>query len=359
MPVELRRHDLLGAPETRRFLSDYVRRRVNERDVEDVVQTILVDALAASKLPEDKSEFRKWLTGVARHKIADLHRKNGREQPSELPEIETAPPPIEERLMAEWAEKEAGQSPGAVRTLEWMARESEGEKLEQIAEDENVAPTAVRQRVSRLRRFMKERYLAELAAVAALVIAAIIAARAFRHGTVDVTPDDPPIADKRAPVIPTPRDEAIELRRGALEACKRDAFDECLRGLDRARELDPIGDSSKEVQDARKRANDAPTKQNDSKQNDIYPESTSSSEKTKPFDDAPKQFKGPPLKSVPKPTTPSFDEKGSSKPSKSSLDSDSNATPRAQPTSTEAVLSPELQGKSAPSYAKKGGTGKK
>src|SRR5690349_18462552 len=105
-----RTHRVLGAPETRRFLCDYVRKRVGESDVDDVVQTVLVEALASDRVPEDETEIRKWLVGVARHKIADLHRRRGREQPAELPDIETAPGPVEERELARWAEEQANSS---------------------------------------------------------------------------------------------------------------------------------------------------------------------------------------------------------------------------------------------------------
>jgi hypothetical protein len=56
------------------------------------------------------------------------------------------------------------RAPDARKTFEWMLREGEGESLEQIAEAERVAPTVVRQRVSRLRRFFREKRVREIAA---------------------------------------------------------------------------------------------------------------------------------------------------------------------------------------------------
>src|SRR3954470_9835498 len=80
--------DSLGDPALRQSLQDFVRRRVPPSDVDDVVQTVLVDALAAEGRPREAEELRKWLLGIARHKVADCHRRAHREPPAELPEVE-------------------------------------------------------------------------------------------------------------------------------------------------------------------------------------------------------------------------------------------------------------------------------
>ena len=262
MPVasEPRTRRVLGAPETRRFLHDYIRKRVGESDVDDVVQTVLVEALASDRVPEDETEMRKWLIGVARHKIADHHRRGGREQPAELPDIETAPAPVEERELARWAEEQAHSNKEAQKTLQWMAREGEGDKLEHIAEEEQLPAARVRQRVSRMRRFMKERWLAELAAVAAIAIAAFVIWRVLREPDVDIARDQPgPTAEPstRPPPIAPKVAEAGELRKKALEDCDQNKWQPCLQALDKAKELDPAGDTAPAVRDARKKAEDA------------------------------------------------------------------------------------------------------
>ncbi len=257
---------LLSAPETRRFLNDFVKRRVGASDVDDVVQTVLVDALSAQRIPDTESELRRWLTGIARHKIADLHRKAGREQPSELPDVETAPAPVEERLMAEWAEEQVQKSTDAARTLQWMAREGEGEKLEQIAAEEKIEAATVRQRVSRMRRWMKERWIAELAAVAAIAVLGFFVYRWLLRAPVEVVREPGPSASPEL----SPVERAVPIRRAALESCKRAEYQPCLEGLDRARDLDPAGDATEEVQGAREAAKkaldlekQAPTKGNE------------------------------------------------------------------------------------------------
>ncbi len=264
MPVasEPRTRRVLGAPETRRFLHDYIRKRVGESDVDDVVQTVLVEALASDRVPEDETEMRKWLIGVARHKIADHHRRGGREQPAELPDIETAPAPVEERELARWAEEQAHSNKDAQKTLQWMAREGEGDKLEHIAEEEQLPAARVRQRVSRMRRFMKERWLAELAAVAAVALVAIVLWRVLREPDVDIARDQPgpdPTTEPstRPPPIAPRVAEAGELRKKALQDCDQSRWQPCLEALDKAKELDPAGDTAPAVQEARKKADDA------------------------------------------------------------------------------------------------------
>jgi RNA polymerase sigma factor (sigma-70 family) len=248
---------LLADPSTRRAIEDFVRRRVPGPDVDDVVQTVLLDALAAEGRPESPEELRRWLIGIARHKVADFHRRGAREQVTELPEVAAPPPPIEARELARWAEEQAASTRDAKQTLSWMAREGEGEKLESIAAEERVPAARVRQRVSRMRRWMKERWLAELAAVAALAILALILMRLLRgpKEEPEIAPrPEPAPAPSALPEAPSPLDRARALRAEALEACDKGAWQRCLDGLDEAAGLDPAGDREAAVQDARERA---------------------------------------------------------------------------------------------------------
>ena len=250
----------LGDPRLRKQLEEFVRRRVPSADVDDVVQTVLCDALAARERPEAAEELKRWLLGIARHKVVDHHRRAHREPPTELPDLEAAPPPVEERGLVTWAERVAGGSRDGEATLRWMAREGEGDKLETIAAEERVPAARVRQRVSRMRRWMKERWLAELAAVAALAVIAFFAWR-WVSKPEDVPPEARP--EKQAPSgAPDSRDQQLEERLGkardlraeAMRRCGESAYQACLDGLDAAKALDPAGDSAPEVQGARDEA---------------------------------------------------------------------------------------------------------
>ena len=87
-----------------------------------------------------------------------------------------------------WAKKELPAGEENAKTLEWMLREGEGEKLETIAAEANVPAPRVRQRVSRLRRYYKARWAAQAAALAALLLIALAIALALRQRQEQVAP---------------------------------------------------------------------------------------------------------------------------------------------------------------------------
>ena len=207
----------LGVIDRKTLLSDkglisalgaHVRTRVPAADADDVVQSVLADALAADGAPEDAEALRKWLFGVARNKIADFYRRNRREQPSEIEDKEA---PSSGRSSAkdllEWAEGELPPGSDAQRTFEWMLREGEGEKLESIAETEKVPAPRVRKRVSRMREHFRARWAAYVAGLAAAGIAIIIAFYIFRKKPVPeakIVPEPKPVPTESIAAPPKP-----------------------------------------------------------------------------------------------------------------------------------------------------------
>jgi RNA polymerase sigma factor (sigma-70 family) len=245
----------LAAPELRELVVKMVRRKVPESDVDDVVQTVLVDALSAKAMPDGDEDLRRWLAGVTRHKVADYHRRGGRSQQVALPDqLEGEADPLSAREWADWADKQTEGDPDEQRTLDWMAREGAGEKLAHIADEEELPATQVRQRVSRLRRTMRQRWAKELAAVAAVVLLALIAHRMLR----DDRPVAEPIVPEPLPAEPDPRlKHARELRAEAMRQCDDQQWQPCLDRLDQALRLDPVGEQLPEVAAARSRARKA------------------------------------------------------------------------------------------------------
>lgn len=157
-------------PALRREVEAAVRRRVRSDEAEDVVQATLADVLSASTVPEEPEEFRRFVFGVARNKVFDHFRRQKRQTDGLDDNEPTAPePPLSARDILRWAEGELPDS--EAQTLEWMLREGDGEKLEHIARDAKLPATRVRKRVSRLRKFLRDRWAAELmlAGLAALL----------------------------------------------------------------------------------------------------------------------------------------------------------------------------------------------
>jgi DNA-directed RNA polymerase specialized sigma24 family protein len=189
----------LADPRFRRALTQMVRKRVPEHDAEDIVQSAFAEALAAPGAPHDADALRRFIWGIARHKVADFYRRARREH-LDVPELEAPGAPHSEAALLRWATRELPPGKDAEQTLEWMIREGEGEKLEAIAESENLPAPRVRQRVSRLRRHLRERWAVELAALAAIgAMIALIAWEMTRRPDKPITHDVPPPAPSEEP----------------------------------------------------------------------------------------------------------------------------------------------------------------
>jgi DNA-directed RNA polymerase specialized sigma24 family protein len=232
-------------PDLRAALVAMVRKRVPESEVEDIVQSALAEAIESPHAPADSESLRRWIFGVAKNKVVDYHRRAGRES-FELPDVAGAPAPHAEADLLRWAERNLPDGAENQKTLDWMIREGEGEKLESIAESEKLPPPRVRQRVSRLRRHFKENWQREVALLAALgVIVSAIVVFVLRKE------EPPPITHE----VVDPRAEPV--RRLALERCAASDWKKCVDGLDEAKRLDPAGDARPEVKQARQAADNA------------------------------------------------------------------------------------------------------
>ncbi|TAK29345.1 MAG: sigma-70 family RNA polymerase sigma factor [Myxococcaceae bacterium] len=229
-----------------------VRRRVPPGEADDVVQAALAEAVAAADRPRDPAGLRRWIWGVARHKIADFHRRARREDVGDVPEQVAASSPDAERDLLRWAVGELPPGADAQRTFAWLLREGEGEKLDAIADDERLPAPQVRQRVSRMRRLLRARWAQLVAAgLAALVVYLVV--RSAR------SPGDAPHHAPRlveGPEVTVAVAQGRARRTEALRACDAAQWRRCLDELDAARALDPAGDEAGRVRRARQSARD-------------------------------------------------------------------------------------------------------
>ena len=230
-------------PDLRAALVAMVRKRVPESDVEDIVQATLIEAVSSPHAPKESDALRRWLFGVAKNKVVDFHRRRGRES-FDLPEIEGSPAPHQEADLLRWAEKNLPEGEDAQKTLDWMLREGEGEKLESIAESEHVPAPRVRQRVSRLRRHLKDNWQKEVALLAAVgVIIGLVLFYLKNKDDQQIIVHDPNVV----PLDP----RAEQLRKDGLDLCAKSDWTKCIEKLDDAKRLDPAGDTRPEVKKAR------------------------------------------------------------------------------------------------------------
>jgi len=251
----------LSDPSRLRALNQAIRAKIPASDVEDVVQSTLADALTAAEPPSESDAFNRWLFGIARHKIADYYRQHRRHEVVDSDAVATstdsAPAAESARDLLRWVDQKLPNEPETTRTLEWMMREASGDRLETIAKEHEISAPAVRQRVSRLRRFLREHWAMELAAALGLLVV-VTGLFAYRQHQSQL-----PIGPEVVRVTPTPAEQARRLREGAMVACRAGEWKPCVDDLDRAKVIDPAGDSASEVQEARVGAaralNPAPT----------------------------------------------------------------------------------------------------
>lgn len=171
-------HPHLDDPTLHDALRAMVRRRVRPADVDDVVQSTLADAVAAPAPPSDREQLRRWVFGIARHKIVDAHRAR-RHEPLEdheesaavaAEQVPAASEASEAAALLRWAERELPSGAEARSTLGLMLREGDGERLEHLAADARLPAATVRQRVHRLRQHFRARWTLQVAVLLALAL---------------------------------------------------------------------------------------------------------------------------------------------------------------------------------------------
>jgi hypothetical protein len=158
---------------------------------------------------------------IAKNKVADYHRRAGRELPSDELEIGASSNVVEDRDLLGAVLREAALDPRGPETLDWLVREHEGETLGSIAAEQRLEAAAVRQRVSRLRKRLR----------VALLLAAALSAGGFvwwsasepasklavKEPEIAIVPDAPTAAEAPPPAGSTTRASALPSLDGAWQ----------------------------------------------------------------------------------------------------------------------------------------------
>jgi RNA polymerase sigma factor (sigma-70 family) len=182
-------------------LARSVRRRVDAADVDDVVQATLLEAMKAQAVLHGREDLRRFVFWVARQKVVDWHRHRGRERDRTLPAEELGAQTEPATDLLRWALGVLPPGKASQETLSWLLREGDGETLAEIAAAEHVPAPLVRKRVSRLRRYFRQRWSKEAAALALLLVAtmALLWRGRVRHSGIDpdAVSDRAPAGDSR------------------------------------------------------------------------------------------------------------------------------------------------------------------
>lgn len=149
--------EMVKNPSTRRALASYVRRRGGADDTEDVVQNVLCDLLAVQNLPSDPGDLPRFVNAIARRRVVDEHRRRARVggEAAREPSISMHP---EARDLLGRIERDA-EVMGQRGSLTCLLREHAGETLLDVAREQALNPTTLRQRICRLRKALRTRYL--------------------------------------------------------------------------------------------------------------------------------------------------------------------------------------------------------
>jgi hypothetical protein len=124
-----------------------------------------------------------------RNKVADFHRRGrARHEACSDDEQGAQDGRAEARVLLEAIDADAAATARGRETLAWIVREHAGDELAQIAAEERVPAPVVRQRVSRLRRALRARWLGAL-------VLALSAGGGVAHVVADARAPETIIAD--------------------------------------------------------------------------------------------------------------------------------------------------------------------
>jgi DNA-directed RNA polymerase specialized sigma24 family protein len=225
---------LLGLAGTRRLITSIVKDRVPEEEVDDIVQSVMAEALRAPALPYRTEALLAWLATIARRQSAQFLRKRARRAKYEGPMPDDAPdvddevfvprgltfdpndpsddPELEAQTKLDWLRDEVAGDVRDHETLDMILEHYVGKKTyAHIAEARELPLTAVSWRIfafktkyiPRYKRWRRQRAL--LLIFFALGVAALVAVLASvfwpraRREPIGPDPAPPPAPPSQMP----------------------------------------------------------------------------------------------------------------------------------------------------------------
>jgi DNA-directed RNA polymerase specialized sigma24 family protein len=228
---------------------------VPSHDGMDLFQDVMREAVKCrEKLPAKEPKRTRYIHGIARN-LAKHYVRDKMQQPPMVPLDAVTSTPADDGPSYETVDLAAKLVAEGKRRdpqgTDWLLRDKVyDEPATDIAAQDGVPVDRVRKRIERLTHYLHE--YAKTIAMVFLVVCAGFALRGrgetSRTGGHVTQPEE---------TTPDPREQARTLRATALRECAEHAWQDCLRDLDAARDLDPEGDDAPEVRRAREEADRA------------------------------------------------------------------------------------------------------
>ena len=235
----------INDPTLRKALDKVVRGRVNDADIDDVINGTLTDVWTQKKLPREPKARRRYVSAIARNKAIRWYTRNEKNRPDSEP-LEAVPKGttddggIERADSAQLVEKIAATVPEKERSafLCWVRNVLWGESIADMAREMGVQESTLHKRIGAVRGRAKMSGLAiiGLAAVVFFFMNSLQPA-----GQVGAGYHEPEPGTAEAKTL------AAELREDARTLCEAGRWKDCLGAYDDAKRAgsggrDPAGE---------------------------------------------------------------------------------------------------------------------
>jgi DNA-directed RNA polymerase specialized sigma24 family protein len=225
---------------------------VEARDCHDLFQEVMHEAAKRKdKLPTTEPERTQYFHGIARNR-AKRYVWAKRREPPMVPLDAVRSAAATEEVSVETRERAEKYYAAAVKrdaeATDWLIRNKVyDERSTEIAAQDGQPVDRIRKRIERLLGYLREH-----ANSIGMILLFVFASYAL------LWPREPSLVGHGRPEpeerAPDDAEQARTLREQALRECRERAWKDCLRDLDAARELDPIGDRAPDVERSREEA---------------------------------------------------------------------------------------------------------
>jgi DNA-directed RNA polymerase specialized sigma24 family protein len=258
---------LVADPRLEKELRKELRGRVPIAERADIIQSVLEALLRHQNPPDTLNGLVALGRRILRNDLTDYYRhratvravvpcaRDERHDESIAPPVPTdAWDPIDVDKRARFVEFLRAQGSLTDDDLK-ILETGHTEGYVALAQEFGVSQQALRVRAHRKRTLLRERWARYVASGIPGLAVVILLVYALAHRKDDRGHEI--TADTSAPYRPSRREQALSLRKAATKACAASLWDDCVDKLEKARELDPAGDTDPNIQDLRDEANQA------------------------------------------------------------------------------------------------------